>query len=432
MPRQFFTLMLLACLSGLFATTKNLIREDMFVRTGFEKAWLKIWPERTKGSGDWHHVPSSPGDNRPVKIASLGAPFAAPNIYRWPSQKIHEYTAITRFFMQPEERKALVSWGLRLGSIADNWQIFLNGTEIASAWHVDSAGEKILIHRTVRDIVIELPAALIVSGENILAFRLAGDKGSADVGFFLGQPYEVGHLRALLNSRSETVVLILICLYFAIGLYHLLLYSRRTQESYNLYFALFCVGLFVYLFTRTAIVFDIFQDSTLIQKVEYIVLFNILTPFLVFIDKLFEDRVTLFPKIYGVFAIALSLAVIPTTSHFNTTVLRVWQISALLGILYFLAFQLIRFVVKEIRVRYADSQRSSAAGRAVSAFKNTMLYSPAGNLLIGILTIIGTAVFDILDSVIFATGIAFTKYGFALFVVGIAVMLANRFLTVHN
>jgi Skp family chaperone for outer membrane proteins len=432
MPRQFFTLMLLACLSGLFATTKNLIREDMFVRTGFEKAWLKIWPERTKGSGDWHHVPSSPGDNRPVKIASLGGPFAAPNIYRWPSEKIHEYTAITRFFMQPEERKALVSWGLRLGSIADNWQIFLNGTEIASAWHVDSAGEKILIHRTVRDIVIELPAALIVSGENILAFRLAGDKGSADVGFFLGQPYEVGHLRALLNSRSETVVLILICLYFAIGLYHLLLYSRRTQESYNLYFALFCVGLFVYLFTRTAIVFDIFQDSTLIQKVEYIVLFNILTPFLVFIDKLFEDRVTLFPKIYGVFAIALSLAVIPTTSHFNTTVLRVWQISALLGILYFLAFQLIRFVVKEIRVRYADSQRSSAAGRAVSAFKNTMLYSPAGNLLIGILTIVGTAVFDILDSVIFATGIAFTKYGFALFVVGIAVMLANRFLTVHN
>ena len=110
--------MLLACLSGLFATTKNLIREDMFVRTGFEKAWLKIWPERTKGSGDWHHVPSSPGDNRPVKIASLGAPFAAPNIYRWPSEKIHEYTAITRFFMQPEERKALVSWGLRLGSIA--------------------------------------------------------------------------------------------------------------------------------------------------------------------------------------------------------------------------------------------------------------------------------------------------------------------------
>jgi hypothetical protein len=67
MPRQFFTLMLLACLSGLFATTKNLIREDMFVRTGFEKAWLKIWPERTKGSGDWHHVPSSPGDNRPRK-----------------------------------------------------------------------------------------------------------------------------------------------------------------------------------------------------------------------------------------------------------------------------------------------------------------------------------------------------------------------------
>lgn len=32
----------------------------------------------------------------------------------------------------------------------------------------------------------------------------------------------------------------------------------------------------------------------------------------------------------------------------------------------------------------------------------------------------------------FSTGIAFTKYGFAIFVLGIAVMLANRFLQVHN
>ncbi len=432
MLRGYLLFLVFIASGGSLYPAKNLIREDMFVRQGFDKAWLKSWPERTRKSADWHHVPSAAGDNRPVKIATLGAPFAQPNIYRWPSDKIHEYTAITRFFMQPDERKALVNWGLRLGSIADNWQIFLNGTEIGSAWHVDAAGETILTHRSVRDIVVELPTALLVSGENILAFRLAGDKGSAEVGFYLGQPYEIDHLRLLLNRRSEVVVLILICLYLAIGLYHLLLYSRRRQEAYNLYFGLFCAGLFVYLFTRTAIVFDVVQDSTLIQKVEYIVLFNVLTPFLIFIDKLFEGRATLFPKIYGALAIVLSLAVIPTTSHFNTTILRVWQISALLGILYFLAFQIFKFVIREIRTRYAESGRPTAFAKALSAFKNTMLYSPAGNLLIGILTIIGTAVFDILDSVIFATGIAFTKYGFALFVIGIAVMLANRFLTVHN
>ena len=414
------------------ASAKNLIREDVYVRPGFDQAWLKSWPERTKSAGDWRHVPSAAADNRPVKIATLGAPFPEPGIYRWPVEKIHDYTAVTRFFLTPEEKKSLHAWGLRLGSIADNWQIFLNGTLIAQAWDADAANSKITVHRAVRDAVFELPAALLVPGENLLAFRLAGDAGSAEIGFFLGQPYEVDFLRNLLQKRSETVVLILICLYLAVGFYHLLLYSRRQQESYNLYFALFCIGLFIYLFTRTSVVFDIFADSTLIQKVEYIVLFNVLTPFLVFIDKLFYTRVTLFPKIYGVFALLLSIAVVPTTSHFNTTILRTWQLTALLGILYFLAFQLVPVVVREVRSRHAASQRSPAILRFFSSMQGTLLRSPAGNLLIGILTIVSTAVFDILDSIFFSTGIAFTKYGFAMFVLGIAVMLANRFLQVHN
>ncbi len=413
-------------------SAKNLIREDLYIRQGFDQAWLKDWPERTKSANEWRHIPAAAADNRPVKIATLGAPFPEPGIYRWPAEKIHDYTAVTRFFLTPEEKKSLHAWGLRLGSIADNWQIFLNGTLIAQAWHPDAANAQITIHRAVRDAVFELPSALLLPGENLLAFRLAGDAGSAEVGFFLGQPYEVDFLRNLLQKRSETMVLILICLYLAVGFYHLLLYSRRQQESYNLYFALFCIGLFVYLFTRTSVVFDIFADSTLIQKIEYIVLFNVLTPFLIFIDKLFYNRVTPFPKIYGAFALLLSLAVVPTTSHFNTTILRIWQLTALLGILYFLAFQLVPVVVREISSRYTASQRNSAILRFFSSIQATLLRSPAGNLLIGILTIVSTAVFDILDSMFFSTGIAFTKYGFAVFVLGIAVMLANRFLQVHN
>ena len=411
---------------------KNLIREDLYVRKGFNPAWLKDWPERTKNSAEWRHVPSSPGDNRPVKIGSLGDPFPAPGVYYWPVEKIHDYTAVTRFFLTPDEKKSPHSRGLRLGSIADNWQIYLNGSLISEAWHADRENSHFTTHRAVRDIVIELPQALLVSGENLLAFRFAGDRGSYDIGFFTGQPYEVNDLRTLLHQRGETVVLILISLYLAVGLYHLLLYSRRRQESYNLYFGLFCAGLFIYLFTRTSIVFDIIQDSTLIQKVEYIVLFNIMTPFLVFIDKLFGNRVSLFPKIYAGVAITLSLAVIPTTALFNTTILRTWQLIALIGILYFMIFQLVRTVAREIKNRMAEGTRRNTFTRFLSAFKGTMLFSPAGNLVIGILTIMSTAIFDILDSAVFNTGIALTKYGFAVFVLGIAIMLANRFLSVHN
>lgn len=425
-----FGLIFAAGLNGLSA--KNLLREDLFIRTGFDTSWIKIWPEQKKDLSAWRHIPSSTGDNRPVKIGTLGAPFLTPGIYAWPTKKIHEYTAVTRFFLTPDEKKALHSWGLRLGSIADNWQVFLNGTLISDAWHVDKTGTKILIHRAIRDTVIELPAALLVPGENIIAYRLAGDAGSAEVGFFMGQPYEVDDLRVLMHRRGETVVLILMTLYLAVGLYHLLLYSRRRQESYNLYFGIFCAGLFLYLFTRTAIVFDVLQNSTLIQKIEFVVLFNMITPFLIFIDKLFENRVSLFPKIYAVIAVLLSVATIPTTALFNTTILRTWQIIALISVLYFMIFQLSRTVVREMRSRMSSSEKKGVVIRLLSAFKNTMLYSPPGNLVLGILTIIGTATFDILDSVIFNTGIALSKYGFAVFVLGIAVMLANRFLNVYN
>jgi tetratricopeptide (TPR) repeat protein len=426
--------LLLTLLSGsLFASTKNLIREDLYVRTGFDATWINQWPDRSKNSSDWRHIPATTSGNRTVRIADLGKPFPTPGIYHWSNVKpIHEYTAVTRFFISPKELKNPHAWGLRLGSIADNWIVYANGIQIATAWHPSKDNTKLLVHRAIRDTLIEIPYTALKPGENIIAYRMAGDRGSADVGFFMGQPYEVGPLRELMHARGETIVMILIALYLAVGLYHLLLYSRRPQESYNLFFGLFCVGLFVYLFTRTSLVFEVFDDTSFILKVELVVLFNIMTPFLIFIDKLFENRVSMFPKIYSGIAVVLSLAVIPTTPLFNTTILRAWQIIALLGILYFMVFQISKTLRREIRNRMQLSATGPALVRFFKAFGSTMLHSPVGNLFLGILTIMATATFDILDSAIFSTGIALSKYGFAIFVLGIAVMLANRFLSVYQ
>lgn len=112
---------------------KNLLREDIYLRPGFDQKWIKVWPEQTRETAAWKHVPATSADNRPVKIATLGTPFPTPGIYYWPENKVHEYTAVTRFFLTPEEKKAQQSWGVRLGSIADNWQIFLNGNLIGGA-----------------------------------------------------------------------------------------------------------------------------------------------------------------------------------------------------------------------------------------------------------------------------------------------------------
>jgi len=412
--------------------SKNLTREDAYVRLGFDPGWLKIWPERLKSSDDWRHVPPAMTGNRTIRIMEMGEPFPRPNFFRWPVEKIHEYTAITRFFLLPSEASSQQAWGLLLGSIADNWQIYVNGSLVAEAWYPDAQGERLRIHRSVRHLLIEIPHATLKPGENLIAFRFAGDYSSADLGFFIGQPYEVAPLIQLLHKKNETIVLILISVYLAVGFYHLLLFSRRRQEKYNLYFGLFCVGLFFYLFTRTSLVFDVIADTILIHRIEYIVLFNIITPFLLFFDYLVDSRPSLLAKTYAVSAAILSLAVIPFTDVFNTLVLRIWQVGMLVALVGFLALRLIPVFLREIRQRAENFLNRGVTARYLRGSLSALAHSPAGNLLLGILTIVSTAIFDILDSMFFSTGVALTKYGFAFFVLGIAVMLANRFLQVHN
>ncbi|RME88034.1 MAG: stage II sporulation protein E, partial [Candidatus Hydrogenedentota bacterium] len=219
--------------------------------------------------------------------------------------------------------------------------------------------------------------------------------------------------------------LILLSLYFFVGLYHLLLFLRRPQEKYNFYFFIFCVFLAVYLFTRSATVFSVMENYIVIARWELFTLFWAISFIIFFIDQILVGYITKFVKAYTAFSISLGLLIWITPLAAQEDVLRIWQASAPIFLVYVL-YRVPKATLQEFRSFRVENKR------LVESIRLTLLWTVPGNILLGILISVGTATFDILDSVLWHTGIALTKYGFFVFVMGIATALANRFLTVHK
>ena len=200
-----------------------------------------------------------------------------------------------------------------------------------------------------------------------------------------------------------------------------------------LYFGVFAVLLAIYLFTRSNTIFSVIFDYYYINFLEYFILF-LLVPFIVlFFENLFFGKIKKVVKYYTMynFILAATLFFIPASIHDD--ILRIWQASMLVPLIYIIFFQVGYAMLKNIKelYRFSDENKSKFKKILFSVY-TTIFKSISGNLFIGKLLVAFSAIFDILDSAFFATGIAFTKYGFFMFVMGIGVVLANKFLTVHN
>ena len=325
-----------------------------------------------------------------------------------PTASYAEYSFLA-FFQVPA---ALTEPGARpalaFAEIGEVFEVYLNGHKVTGEGVAE--GGRVTLHRTVRGVVYDLPGHLFVPGTNRLLVRIQGDPRFDHMGFYNGRGYAIGEAAALRAEQQDRIALVLITLYLFVGLYHLLLALRRPDDRYNLYFGLQCVGIFVYLMTRSNIIFEPWlvigpADSLLIQRVELAVLYTLFPLALFFFDSLFLGRVTKTSKVYSVFCLLLVPPSLVLPMHLAEVLLRVWQVSALGG--------LVLFFYRPIRAKLNGN-------------------ADAGRLLIGIAVMMVTVSFDILDSAKLHIGISLTKYGFFVFILGIAAILANRFLRVHN
>ncbi|GBF49536.1 7TM diverse intracellular signaling [Leptospira ryugenii] len=323
----------------------------------------------------------------------------------FPSDRSYaEYTLATSFDLSQEMQERNQNLAISFAEIGEAFEIFVNGRLIAKEGLYD--GSNVLFHRTVRGVVYPIPKEITKEKDNQLILHIVGDPRYDHTGLYLSRGYMIGEYENLLYQRQDRVSLALILVYLVVGMYHFFLFSKRPKERYNLYFGIFSFGAGVYFFTRSNEIFEFGIDSVISQKLELIVLYLFFSAFFQFISYFYFDKTSRFQKYLFYFHLFIAFVTLFLPLFLCEMILRVWQgvafAFALPNIIFSLALG-VRF-----RIHYSK------------------------NLLLGTILLIISAVYDILDSLVFNSGYAFSKYTFFIYIVGIATVLADKFSEVHR
>ncbi|MBW7858506.1 MAG: SpoIIE family protein phosphatase [Leptonema sp. (in: Bacteria)] len=302
-----------------------------------------------------------------------------------------------------------------LPHICNVYQIYLNGHKIDERGKLDIETGKVIQNGIIRGKVVVLPKQFFNENEpNQLRFVLQGYSNEL-IGLWHADGDNLLFLASVkenMYQSSERVPLMLTFLYLFVGLYHLLLFSKRPKELYNLYFGLLSTLIAIYNYSRSNAIYETGLDPyEILVRFEYISLFFIPVMAMLFFDDFFSTKRTkntsLLTKIYFSFIAVISLLMLFVNRSISATILLTWQLSALIVLIY-IGYKMF----KALRSRNKDAYR----------------------LLIGFSFLVIVALWDILGAIPVwgLRNLGLMKYGFFIFIMGIAVVLANRFLRVHN
>ncbi|MCP5502840.1 MAG: SpoIIE family protein phosphatase [Leptospiraceae bacterium] len=318
--------------------------------------------------------------------------------------KVGTYTLLTHFTIELNTIEKNKQTAIRFGEIGEAFEVYLNGKFIHKEG--EFLKDKITFHRTLRDQVFELDPTNLLDGKNQLLIRLYGDSKYDHTGFYVTRGYQIGYYKNLIYESRDLLSLILIGIYIIVGLYHLFLYSKRKLDKYNLYFGLYAIGIGIYLYTRSANILEFQIDTNLVQRIELMVLYPMVVTALYFLQYLFfrKDDRTL--RYYANYNYLLSFITLFPPMYIAEYILRVWQFSTFL-----IGFPLL------VRIYY-------------KALHKKLEYSMV--LFMGFAIAMLCGIYDIIDSAFLNTGLSFTKYGFFTLIMGIATVLARKFIFLHN
>ncbi|MCB1174557.1 MAG: SpoIIE family protein phosphatase [Leptospiraceae bacterium] len=192
----------------------------------------------------------------------------------------------------------------------------------------------------------------------------------------------------------------LLAAYFAVGAYHMVLGLRRPKDSYNIYFGLFCILISFYWVFRSSYRDYLFEDVDLRMKLEFITLY-LAGPILVgFFDRFFQGRLGWTAKGYFLYAVLLStIAAVSSYTLLHQTLLA-FQITIPLALGYVLYLVIFHLCKANIDAWY---------------------------LATGTIILIGSILHDLMAARGYINSPHIARYGFGLFIAGIAGILANRF-----
>jgi PAS domain-containing protein len=413
----------------------DLAASPIYARVGFDPSTIDAAP--STGTGGWKALPpAGPGGRvaRPTDFGFPDLPRRAP--FSLARYKVMEFTYLIPFQVTPREaellggRSAIVP-GIFFPYLGDNWELYLNGVLVRSEMHLAADGS-IAQHRGFRYPRFPLDGRLFREGQNALALRIVADPSFPPAGIDQAGPFYIGSIESIESENSEAGAMVFIGLYVFIGIYYFFIFLMRTQDRHNLFYGLFSVDLGLYLFMRTYTITRLIPDGQAIFRVELFTLSLILPLVGAFLETLNDTKIKKITLWYGGLCSILALGEAVMPAAFSFDLLRVWQFTGLVMAFYYFGWDILARFLSDCRRRWTR-ERGTEGGRSLGRIYLKALWrTPIGNLAIGGVILFGTAVFDIIDALFLQWNLVLTKYGFFLFTMGTALILANRLGFLHD
>ncbi|MDR2478006.1 MAG: response regulator [Treponema sp.] len=408
----------------------NLRESTIFMKRGFHREDINKDP--TRGTWDAVLLPET------QKSAMVKRFMPSKTIRRFLSpyeEKPEEFTFVIPFRVDREHLNILrqnhsISMGLFLASIGDNWQIFLNGSQVSSEMHMDENGW-ISEHRSWRNVSLPLRISLFREGENYLAFRIAGSPSYDNTGLYYLSPYYIDSYQITREHAKDQTTLICSTVYVFVGLYYLLLFFLRKQARYNLYYGFFSIMVSIYFLSRNAFVYTVFSNSLIAFRFEYISLYWMVFFMGAFCEELNNQRMTIVTKICLALNVILTVTSCLFSQEFLDNSLRLWQRSGIFFSLYIIGYDVIFAFIKRI-LKARKEIYGGVKGAAGKAIAYDLLQTPQGNIVIIFFVLAATSIYDMLDSLLFRSGIMLSRYSFFVFNVASALVLARHLASSYN
>ncbi len=409
----------------------DLDRETVYVRRGFDASWIRNAP--VPGDRNWLAVPGIRTGTRSIVLKDL--PFEGMPERRFFSLTKHRpenFTFVAPFTMDAGALEVNTLRGVYFENIGENWEIYLNGKLLKSEVHLDGNG-RITDYRHWRGVLVPIDPRVFREGGNVLAVRIIADPTNIDSGFHRSTPFVIGDLDTLRQLRSDRASLMFIFLYLFVGVYHLFVYGKKRTERHNLFYGAFSVMLFVYLMSRTYSVYSLIQDSTVLHRIEYCSLYTLVPLFGAFADLLLTGRFCMMTKAYAALcAILAAVTALPVPNPFAIDLLRVWQVTMIVPLAYYSIIRIGGPAAGYFREIFNHHKDRPFRVSVLTASWRALTGSTAGNLMLGAIILVACAVFDVLDSMFWSYNYVLSTYGFFAFTLGIALILANRFIGIHT
>ena len=407
----------------------------LFIRADFSSDYV------TSGfipfGSEWVVLSPSADGNRSMRIIDIEE-FNQHRFFSLRTQKPQEFTYAIPFYVSHHQYNFLNKppnpmLALHLASIGDNWEVYLNGKRLRSEIHINEQGT-IVKHRNYRDVLIPFSAALLHSGPNNVVFRIIGDPASPLVGLNSSAPYRIGPYSYLKSKVNDLFDVTLSLIYIFIGIYIILGNLTKYSLVYNRLFGLFSIVLGFYFFTRTSSIYYLISDSEILFSLEITSLFLILpvvTSFLSALSPVTKTQRKVNYFIYGIYSILIIAELLfhPAVIYDLT---NIWAIISIITLMYDYIYLVIWKFFLALQSRLKDLYSSFTYRDVLKEIKETLLYTPIGNILIGITLLVITSVIDTYGSIVLKRNLVTSRYSLILFLVGGLLVIARNFLNLFN